>query len=124
MMKLINYSSGLKKSNAHLSDWIPYLFKALENADKTLASEIENELVSLGSKALPHLVKALRNSNSTLRAHAGMALIRIGQESVTYLRAESKENPEAKWVMDFLIEQIQGSQNPVAQEELCKSIAS
>lgn len=121
MIKLLNNSSGLRKSKVSLADWIPYLFKALENADKTLASEIENELVSLGSKALPHLVKALNNTNRTLRAHAGMAMIRIGQESVGYLMAELKSSPEAKWSIEFLIEEIQGPQKPEAQ---CKSIAS
>ena len=60
---------------------IEEMLSKLENADNTVKNEIENQLVSIGSKAVPELVNQLQVVRGIKRGVVAMTLIRIGDAS-------------------------------------------
>ncbi len=73
--------------------------------------------MKMGEQAVPYLVKSLVEPANNARGLAAMALIRIGDSSVKYLEGIADESPEFKWIADYIIDEIRGTQvqlSPVA----------
>lgn len=94
---------------------IPYLLKAVENADNKTRNDIENQIVKIGESAIPELVNALSTSTGTTRAVAAMALIRLGKASAEYLKSTYKNNQDFQWVVNYISNEIEGTQRPLGQ---------
>ena len=90
-------------------DIIPYLLKSVENADRNSRNEIENYLVNTGTSIIPDLIKLLKNSSFATKGLISSVLIRLGEESVPYLESSFKDT-EYQWIADYLISEIQCSQ--------------
>ena len=80
----------------------------LENADNTVKNEIENQLVSIGSKAVPELVNQLQVVRGIKRGVVAMTLIRIGGASVEPLKKAANNNKDFEWIAKYLISEITG----------------
>lgn len=106
---------GEKDKNYTLADHVHYLLKASENSEQKTRSKIENHLVKLGKKAVPILTSALYQSTGQTRGFIAMALIRIGAPSISYLEQAAKANTELKWISEYIIEEIEGSQIKLGQ---------
>ena len=87
---------------------IEEMLKKLENADNTQKNEIENQLVSIGSKAVPELVNQLQIVRGIKRGVVAMTLIRIGDASIEYLKKAAGNNKDFEWVAKYLISEITG----------------
>ncbi len=96
-------------------DIIPYLLKSVENADRNSRNEIENYLVNMGTSIIPDLIKLLKNSSFATKGLISSVLIRLGEESVPYL-ASSFKDTEYQWIADYLISEIQCSEEILALE--------
>ena len=81
----------------------------LETADNNVKNKIENELVSIGKKAVPSLVNSLQVVKGKTRGIVAMVLIRIGESSVDYLKKAAKSNSDFEWIANYLITEIQGA---------------
>ena len=106
---------GEKDKNYTLTDHVHYLLKAAESSELKTRSKIENHLVKLGKKAAPILVNILYQATGETRGLIAMALIRIGMPSVSYLEQAARANTELKWISDYIIEEIEGSQVKLGQ---------
>lgn len=95
------------------SEVILYLLKASENADTKTRSEIENHLVKIGEDGIPILVNRLKTSTSSIKALISMVLIRLGRPSIKYLKAEFNNDARFEWVVDYIINEIEGSGIPL-----------
>ena len=101
-----------------------YLLKALESADAGLTADIENDLVNIGDKAIMPLLVALESPNSKVQKHAAMALIRIGNQVIVPLLNEYRNKPDRKWMVDFIISEIQGYQTLEVDKKCFETMAS
>lgn len=90
------------------SSSIQYFLSKLENADNIVKNEIENKLVSIGTKAVPELVDQLQVVQGVKRGVVAMTLIRIGDASVEYLKEAARMNKDFEWVARYLITEIKG----------------
>jgi HEAT repeat protein len=125
LKKLVDYSSRFISSKRFLShDVVFYLLKALETSDYQLSVDIENDLVSIGDKAILPLLNALNSPNGKVRSTAAMALIRIGVDCIEPLMSLNFEKESDKWLRDFIIAEILGSQSVLENKKTYKSIAS
>jgi HEAT repeat protein len=124
-MRLIKYSSVFDSNKKIFSnDLVLYLLKALESSEYPLSADIENDLVKLGKKAIKPLVRVLESPNTKVRSYAAMALIRIGSDIVEPLKKEFEGKEEYQWMVDFIVSEINGSSEPLANGNFFKSIAS
>jgi len=119
-MKLIKDKMELRKKLP--VETIPYLIKAAQNADGATKNDIENQIVKIGEDAIPHLVKELATISGIARGIIAMALIRIGAPSVEYLESSANANPEFKWIAEYLIAEIVGSQRVLGSNDKLQSI--
>ncbi len=85
------------------------ILSKLENADNTVKNELENKLVSIGTKVLPELVNKLQVVKGVKRGVVAMTLIRIGSPSVQYLKKAAQDNKDFEWVAEYLIREIECS---------------
>ena len=117
-IKLIkNIESGRKFPK----EVVPYLLQAVETADYKTKSEIENQIVKIGKDAIQSLIDALASTKGTARAVAAMSLIRIGGSSLEPLKTTYKNNPELGWVVNYIVNEIEGTKRPlrsVNQQEI------
>jgi len=115
--------SNLKLINRRKSDIesrfpkevIPYLLSAATNADNKVRNDIENAIVKIGEAGIPILVKSLESPSGRTKAIAAMVLIRLGSNSIEPLRQAFKNNKEYSWVVDYIINEIEGTQTPLAE---------
>ena len=84
------------------------MLSKLEGADNTVKNEIENQLVSIGSKAVPELVNQLQIVRGIKRGVVAMTLIRIGDASIEALKKAANINKDFEWVAKYLISEING----------------
>ncbi len=91
-----------------MTNSIEYFLSKLESADNKSKNEIENMLVSIGSKAIPELVNKLQVVTGTVRGVVAMTLIRIGEPSINYLREAAQNNKDFEWITQYLITEING----------------
>ena len=125
LIRLIKDASELnQKKRIFSNDIVVYLLKALENADRQLSADIENDLVMLGERAVNPLVKALSSSNEKVRGCAAMALIRIDNGVEKSLKLARTKKPDLAWVIDFIISQISGKKIIPVKNNHVKAIAS
>ena len=87
---------------------IEEMLSKLEGADNTVKNEIENKLVSIGSRAVPELVNQLQVVRGIKRGVVAMTLIRIGGASVAELKKAADSNKDFEWVAKYLISEITG----------------
>lgn len=87
---------------------IEEMLSKLEGADNTVKNEIENQLVSIGSKAVPELVNQLQIVRGIKRGVVAMTLIRIGDASIEALKKAANINKDFEWVAKYLISEING----------------
>lgn len=88
---------------------IDYLLNKIETVqDNNMKNAIENKIVSIGDKAIPDLIRNLIGAKGTKRGVVAMSLIRNGKNAVQPLKKLANENPEASWMADYLINEIQG----------------
>ena len=80
----------------------------LDTVDNSNKNELENKLVSLGSRALPKLVDEMQSIRGLKRGVIAMTLIRLGKQSVQYLEDAAKKNKDFEWVARYLIHEING----------------
>ncbi|MDO5437374.1 MAG: hypothetical protein Q4F80_04160 [bacterium] len=85
------------------------LFERLDNADNTLKSSIENEIVNFGAAAIDFLIDKLTGARGTQRGVAAMSLIRIGENSIKPLRQLAEGNKNFQWVANYIIQEIEGT---------------
>lgn len=121
-MRLIKSKIELRKKLP--VETIPYLLKAVQNADNSTKNDIENQLVKIGEEAIPHLIKELFSISGTARGVVAMALIRIGSPSISYLKNASNLNPEFKWIADYLITEIEGTQKSLTSNTELQAVAA
>ena len=93
---------------------IDYLLKKVETSDVKLRNEIENKIVSLGQSAVSDLVRNLVDSKGVKRSVVAMSLIRIGRVSLHQLKKELLYDGENNWVIRYVINEIQGSNEALA----------
>lgn len=123
--RLVKYSSKPVIENNFLTNrLIDYLFKAIENADSQLISEIENDLVTLGSKSIDSIVKYLNNPNVKVAGCAAMVLIRIGNESIPFIIDKFGYDQKYAWMIDFITSEITCNDNFIAMLDERNSVAS
>lgn len=108
-MKLIQYNENLGRKFP--KEVIPYLLKAVQNADAKLRSDIENQLVKIGENGITTLVDSLETSSGITQAMIAMVLIRLGNVSIKPLRISCKNN----WIADYIINEIEGTQRPLGE---------
>jgi hypothetical protein len=124
MMRLLSGRSPILLGKNILShDVVYYLIKALENADASLSSDIENDLVRIGKKSIMPCIEALKNPNQKVRKHAAMALIRIGVDSIEPLSVTKASSPEMEWAVEYIVSEILGSQQALSQQNLAQPLA-
>lgn len=105
---------NIQFSSFNTVNTIDYLLKKVETADATLKNEIENKIVSLGSAAVSDLIRNLVNSKGVKRAVVAMSLIRIGRASLQQLKEELLYEDENNWIIRYVINEIQGSNESLA----------
>lgn len=93
---------------------IDYLLKKVETADVNTKNEIENKIVSHGETVISDLVRNLPESKGIKRAVTAMSLIRIGKPALKYLREALMAEKSNSWVISYVIEEIQGSNESLA----------
>ena len=106
-LKLVNNNIELGKKFP--KEVIPYLLRAAENADAKLKIEIENQIVKIGESAISVLVESLSTTSGASRGVAAMSLIRMGFSSIKPLILAYHDNKEYSWIVDYIINEIQGS---------------
>lgn len=82
----------------------------LETVDNSTKNKVENELVSVGTAAIPSLVDKLQVVRGIKRGVVAMTLIRLGDASVEYLNKAAKNNKDFQWVAQYLIREIEGTE--------------
>lgn len=102
---------------------IPYLLKALENADARTKNEIENKIVKIGKKAVDIIVENLITASPAVKGVICMALIRIGKDSINPLKKAAKLNLDLGWVADYLINEIEGTGVPLGKTDCYEVLA-
>lgn len=93
---------------------IDYLLKKVETSDAKLRNEIENKIVSLWQAAVSDLVRNLVDAQGVKRSVVAMSLIRIGRASLQALKNELLYDNENNWVIRYVINEIQGSNEALA----------
>lgn len=106
-MKLIKNIKSSESEIKFPKEVIPYLLKAVESADQSTKNDIENQLVKMDETAASLLAKELANFKGKTRGLIAMVLVRIGFKSISYLESES--TTETKWIVDYIINEIKGS---------------
>ena len=114
-IKLIKSNDGSRNSSKEI---IPYLLKAIENADAKMKNDIENQLFRFGEVLIPELVNLLTSSNGIARATIAMVLIRLGKSSIEPLKFAYKNNENLSWIADYIINEIEGS--GISLVEICE----
>ncbi len=87
----------------NLKDKLDYL---LNDVNATTKNEVENKIVSLGSRVVNILVEKLKTIRGIQRSVVAMSLIRIGESSIPPLKQFAMENVECRWMADYLISEI------------------
>lgn len=102
---------------------IPYLLKALESADPMLKADIENKIVEMGERVIPALAEALKTTTGTVKGVVAMTLIRLGNSSIPALNSVFTTK-EDRWVAEYVINEIRGSQVSLWKESQPMQIAA
>lgn len=102
---------------------VPYLLKALESADPMLKADIENKIVEMGERVLPSLAQALKTTTGTVKGVVAMTLIRLGSPSIAALN-NVFTTKEDRWVAEYVINEIRGSQISLWKESQTLQIAA
>ncbi len=115
LTNIINNIGFNKDKGFTFSDHVLCLLKAAENSEPKAKSKIENHLVKMGEEVIPFLVQALTETQGKSRGLAAMALIRIGEPAIGYLEQVTGENSELKWVYEYIIAEIKGTEREIIQ---------
>lgn len=94
---------------------IPYLLKAVDNADNKTRNDIENKLVHIGEDGLPALIEAMSAKSGAVRALIAMVLIRIGKSSILPLRQAYQGQSNYEWIVSYIIDEIEGTRKPLKE---------
>lgn len=113
-LKLINRKK-LDVESRFPKEVIPYLLTAATNADNKVRNEIENAIVKIGEAGIPILVKSLESPSGKTKAIAAMILIRLGSISIEPLKQAFKNNEQYSWVVEYIINEIEGTQKPLTE---------
>jgi len=106
-IKLVKYNSEMGRKFP--KEVIPYLLKALKNADNVTKNDIENQLVKIGEAGIPVLVNELGTADGVERATIAMVLIRLGYLSIEPLKNISQKDTSIDWIVKYIINEIEGS---------------
>lgn len=83
------------------------MVKALEFADNTLSSEIENFLTKSGQDAVSEVVKGLNSTNLNVKSTCAMVLIRMGAvEAVREFFLANSHRKNLHWVVEFILNEL------------------
>ncbi len=94
------------------------LLKVAEMSEPKERNAIENQIVSIGERAVPALINRLMSSQKGIsRGIAAMSLIRIGSSSVSYIKEIAVKNADFRWIADYLLREIQGSKLSLSANE-------
>jgi hypothetical protein len=118
MQAVLTNSIKLIKNNTDKKyplEVIPYLIKAVENADAKTRNEIENLLVKIGNSGISTLVNKLESTSGTTRALIAMVLIRLGSSSIEYLKSIYQDKAEFEWMVNYIVNEIEGTQKPLGK---------
>ena len=107
-IKLINNNPELQKKFPR--EVIPFLLKAVENADNRLKSSIENQIVRIGEAAIPELIEALDKNSGAIRGMAAMCLVRLGCVCIAPLKTTLVNQD---WMVNYIINEIEGTKIPL-----------
>lgn len=103
-------SAGQAGNDASLTqEAIRNAIKALEYADKALASDIETFLVHAGARAHEDVLRGLLSAHPVVRGVSAMALIRMGAPVLPPLEAFAARYAHREtvgWVVDFIRDEL------------------
>ncbi len=113
LIKNQEFLSGERdKEFVFTTEAIRNMVKALEFADGSLSSEIENFLTKSGEDAVAEVVKGLTSANLNVKSTCAMVLIRMGAvEAVRSFYQANSHRKNVRWVAEFILNEL-GEQFP------------